>query len=168
MLKSVFKEITIILLLILAIIILLAVLFYEYIPNNKTVPEKVESYTLADDVKVELEKELNNANSEEIIKTYQLDAIDLEHYEKTKEYNKGKVNPFSDYNTGNASSGTSNGSGNNQTDSNSSGNSGNNGGSASSSSSGNTNQNNNTNGDTNSSTNNNNGSTGTFLNTVGK
>ena len=113
MLKSVFKEIIIVLLLIIAIIILLAVLFYDYMPSSKIVPTEVETYKLADDVKAELQKDLDNQNSEEIIKTYQLDAIQIEHYEKTKEYNKGKVNPFSEYNTGttptNNNSSTSNG-----------------------------------------------------------
>lgn len=147
MLKSVFKEIAIILLLILAIIILLAVLFYDYMPSSKTVPAKVEAYELSEDIKTELEKELNNTNSEEIIKTYQLDAMDLEHYEKTKEYNKGKVNPFAEYGTKPTSNNTS--SGNGQAN--------NNGANSSGSSN-----------SSNSSTSNENTSSGTFLNTVGK
>lgn len=99
MLKSVFKEIIIILLLLLAIILLIGILFYDYMPNSKTVPAKVEEYALEEDVKQELEQELNDVNSEEIIKIYQLDARDIEVYEKTNEYNKGKVNPFAKYST---------------------------------------------------------------------
>ena len=97
MLKSVFKEIIIILLLVLIIILLLGIMFYEYMPNGKTIPEKVQEYALEETVKQELEKELNNLNSEEIVKTYQIDAKDIENYEKTNEYNKGKVNPFEKY-----------------------------------------------------------------------
>ena len=147
MVKSFFKELLIILLLLFAIITLLGVLFYNYMPNKETLPSKAEEYILADDIKVELEKEANNANSEEIIKTYQLDAIELEHYEKTKEYNKGKVNPFAQY---------SNGTTNNGTTPSTPGNGGNNG---------NGNSSNTTN---NNETTNNNSSSGTFLNTVGK
>lgn len=99
MLKSILKEIIILLLLIITILLLLGILFYDYVPNSKTIPAKVEEYALAEDVKQELEQELNKVDSEEIIKTYQLDASDLEHYEKTKEYDKGKVNPFAKYST---------------------------------------------------------------------
>lgn len=99
MLKSVLKEIIIILLLIVTILLLLGILFYDYMPNSKTMPSKVEEYALAEDVKLELDENLNKVSSEEIIKTYQIDGSDLEHYEKTKEYNKGKVNPFAQYST---------------------------------------------------------------------
>ncbi len=110
MLKSVFKEIIIILLLIAIIILLLGILFYDYIPSSKTLPDKVQDYVLAEDVKLELQQDTKNMNTEEIVKTYQLDATDLQHYEKTKEYNKGKVNPFAQY-----SNQTSNTTGNNTT-----------------------------------------------------
>ncbi len=108
MLKSVFKEIIIILLLLLAIILLLGILFYDYMPSSKTVPAKVQEYALQEDIKQELDQELKDINSEEIIKTYQLDASDIEVYERTNEYNKGKVNPFAQYSTGAAGNTTSN------------------------------------------------------------
>lgn len=97
MLKSIFKEIIIILLLIITIILLLGIMFYDYIPSSKTLPEKAQEYVLAEDVKLELEQDTKNMNTEEIVKTYQLDATDLKYYEKTKEYDKGKVNPFEQY-----------------------------------------------------------------------
>ena len=143
MVKSFFKELAIILLLILAIMVLLAVLFYDYMPNSKTVPAKVEAYKLSEDVKAELEKDMENAKTDEIVKTYQLDAIDIEHYERTKEYNKGKVNPFAQYSTGTASGSTTN--------------SGTTSGNGTSSNNNNTNNNNNDN-----------NNSGTFLNVVGK
>ena len=99
MLKSVFKEIIIVLLLLIILILLLGILFYDYMPNSKTVPAKVQEYALEETVKQELEENLNN-KSEEIVKTYQLDSVDIEHYERTNEYNKGKVNPFAEYSTG--------------------------------------------------------------------
>ncbi|MGN1310951.1 MAG: hypothetical protein ACI4VP_04555 [Clostridia bacterium] len=110
--KSVFKEIIIILLLLIAIILLLGILFYDYMPSGKTVPVKVQEYALQEDVRQELDKELNDINSEEVIKTYQLDASDIEVYEKTKEYNKGKVNPFAQYSTDTTGNNTSTGNNN--------------------------------------------------------
>ena len=53
MLKSVIKEIFIILLLSIAILLILGILFYEYIPINKVVPEK-EAYTTPEEVKNEI------------------------------------------------------------------------------------------------------------------
>lgn len=100
MVKSVFKEIIIILLLIVIIILLLGILFYDYIPTSKTVPSKVQEYALEETVKQELDKQLNNLNSEEIVKTYKLDATDIENYERTNEYDKGKINPFAEYSAG--------------------------------------------------------------------
>lgn len=97
MVKSIFKEIIIVLLLIIIIILLLGILFYDYIPTSKTLPTKVQEYALEETVKQELDKELNNLNSEEIVKTYRLDAADIEHYEATNQYDKGKVNPFAEY-----------------------------------------------------------------------
>lgn len=99
MLKSVFKEIIIILLLLIILILLLGILFYDYMPNSKTVPDKVQEYALEETVQQELDANLNN-KSDEIVKTYQIDSVDIEHYEKTNDYNKGKVNPFAEYSTG--------------------------------------------------------------------
>jgi len=100
MIKSVLKEIIIVLLLLLILILLLGILFYDYMPNTKTVPSKVEEYALEETIKQELEESLSNIESEEIIKTYKIDSVDIEHYERTKEYNKGKINPFAEYTTG--------------------------------------------------------------------
>lgn len=100
MMKSFFKEIIIILLLLLIILLILGILFYEYMPNSKTIPEKVTEYAMEEIVKQELESNLNNTDSDKIIRTYQLDSADVANYEKNKDYNKGKVNPFAEYNTG--------------------------------------------------------------------
>ena len=48
MLKSVFKEIFIMLLLCVAIVLILGVLFYNYIPTNKTIPNKLADFGLPD------------------------------------------------------------------------------------------------------------------------
>ena len=51
--KNIIKEIIIVLLLILAIILILGILLYEYVPNNKIIPQQV-SYTTPENVKEEL------------------------------------------------------------------------------------------------------------------
>ena len=80
MLKSVFKEIIIVLLLILAIVLVLGIFLYDYVPTNKIVP-KIEQYQAPDDVREEITNE------------------DLKVYEKAKDYDKGKINPFAEIST---------------------------------------------------------------------
>lgn len=102
MFKNILKEISITLLLLIAILLLLGIVFYDYVPFNKTIPPKVEAYTLADDIQQELNKELKEADN--IIKTYSVDADTLDQYEYTREYDSGKINPFASVAT--ASEGT--------------------------------------------------------------
>ena len=91
MLKSVIKEIFIILLLSIAILLILGILFYDYIPINKVVPEK-EAYTTPEEVKNEIDEEI--AESEKIEVTYEVTDSDLNVYEQTGSYSEGKANPF--------------------------------------------------------------------------
>lgn len=94
MAKSIIKEIGIVILMLIAVILLFAIIFYEYIPNNKTVPIKLEAYTIPEDIK----QELQTYNGEEnIVRTYYIDSTDLDLYESTNDYDKGKSNPFADY-----------------------------------------------------------------------
>ena len=125
MAKTIVKEIIIILLLCLAIILVLGVLLYEYIPNDKIIPEAV-AYITPESVK----EELNNAETvdeSQIIRTYTLDSTDLNNYKRVDSYVPGKPNPFSSYQTngqtsnqgsGTGSSGTSSGTSNNNSNSN--------------------------------------------------
>ena len=54
-------------------------------------------------------------NSDEIIMTYEITATDLDNFERTNDYNPGKVNPFAAYSDtpdegdGNGSTGNSSG-----------------------------------------------------------
>ena len=90
MVKSIIKEIIIVLLLLIAIILALGVLFYEYIPSNKTVPS-VATYTTSQSVKDELNEQVTE--DETVLVTYEITESDLKTYEKTN----GKANPFSTY-----------------------------------------------------------------------
>ena len=97
MAKNVIKEIIILLLLCLAIILLLGILLYEYVPMSKTVPNSV-SYTTPEDVQQELASSSDVDNSQ-IILTYEVDSTDLNNYERINDYQPGKANPFSSYET---------------------------------------------------------------------
>lgn len=103
MAKSIFKECIIFLLLLVVIALILGILFYNYIPSNKTVPVALKQYELSEDAQEEL-KETMSQSSENIVKTYSIGDTDLSVYENSKDYNKGKVNPFEDYTTGTISS----------------------------------------------------------------
>lgn len=92
MLKNILKEIIIIMLLLLAIILVLGIFLYDYIPTSKIVP-KIETYQVPENIKNEIEENIDE-NKVQTIVTYEIDKSDLKNYEKGKDYNKGKANPF--------------------------------------------------------------------------
>ena len=100
MLKSVIKEIFIILLLSIAILLILGILFYEYIPINKVVPEK-KAYASPENVKNELNDQITETEKVEV--TYEITDSDLNIYKQSGSYTEGKANPFAleDETTGN-------------------------------------------------------------------
>lgn len=100
MIKSVIKEFIILLLLLITVAILLAIVFYDYNPLNKTIPKKIDTYTLPEEVETELSNSLN-LQEDRIVKTYQIDGTDLNKYKKENEYNPGKIKPYSLDNTSN-------------------------------------------------------------------
>ena len=89
---SIVKEVIISLLVCLLVLIALSLGFYRFIPNNKVIPDTV-TYQASDDLKKELNSEVNNS-SDNIIKTYEITASDLDKYKSSKEYVPGKKNPF--------------------------------------------------------------------------
>lgn len=90
--KNLIKDIIISFLIIIAIILLIIVICYDKVSIGKVIP-KIEEYKLSDDIKNEIDQEAAD-NQTEIVTTYQIDGSDLKQYEKTKEYNKGKSDPF--------------------------------------------------------------------------
>lgn len=114
MIKKAFKEAIIMILLLVAIVLVLGVLFYDYIPTGKVVPV-IEQYQTSEDIKKEI-SETVSADNKEIIVTYEIDNTDLKTYEKSKDYDKGKENPFADYTAQTAQpNGNTNSVGNNTT-----------------------------------------------------
>lgn len=94
--KRFLKELMITVLLCIALVLILAVIFYDYIPINKTIPEPVD-YTMPESLS-EVKEELKNAvqdEEEKIIVTYEIDESDLSGYKKQGSYKEGKVDPFS-------------------------------------------------------------------------
>ncbi len=94
MFKSIIKETFIMLLLCIAIVLILGVIFYNYIPTNKVIPNKLATYTTPENIKEKIEEQISESEKEEI--TYQIDATDLKVYRQTDSYTTGKRNPFSE------------------------------------------------------------------------
>lgn len=93
MTKNFFKELIIVLLLLVAIVLLLGIFLYDYIPTNKIVP-KIEQYQVPNNIQEELKSTVNDISEEQTKIVYEIDGTDLNNYEKTNDYQKGKVNPF--------------------------------------------------------------------------
>ena len=83
MIKTVFKEIIIILLLCLAILLILSVLFYDYNPISKVVPNKI-AYTVPENIKNDLEEENTIEEITVENKVYTIEGSDLNIYKKSK------------------------------------------------------------------------------------
>lgn len=139
MVKSVIKELILVLLLCLAIILVLGILLYKYVPLSKTLPSEV-AYTIPAETKEELAAS-EHIDDSQIVMTYTVNASDLNNFQRTQNYKPGKANPFAEVaepaeNPGTANSGngtTNNNQGsNNNNNLNSNGNTNSNSGSSSS------------------------------------
>ncbi len=90
--KSILKEIIIILLLCCAICLILGVLFYDYIPTNKVVPSTVEAYQTSNTIKEEINQEITEFQKQTIV--MEITDSDLKVHRQEKNYDSGKINPF--------------------------------------------------------------------------
>lgn len=90
--KSIIKEILIILLLCCAICLILGVIFYDYIPTNKVVPSTVEAYKTSNNIKEEFSQEIVDYPKENIV--LEITDSDLKLHQQENNYNSGKINPF--------------------------------------------------------------------------
>lgn len=91
MLKTVIKEICIILLLSVAILLVFGIIFYNYIPIGVTIPTK-EAY----ETPAEVQNEIDDLTAESIKteKTYEVTDSDLNIYKQKANYTEGKTDPF--------------------------------------------------------------------------
>ena len=75
-------------------------MFYEYIPTNKTIPNKL-SYQLPEEIANEMqEAKVEEINSVNVI--YQIDESELKTSQKTNSYKPGRINPFASITTTNS------------------------------------------------------------------
>ena len=116
MVKSILKEIIILLLLCVAIILVLGVIFYEDIPSTKVLPSKVEAYKTPNSIAEEINTEVNGLEKINIV--YEVTDSDLNIYKSSKSYVPGKVDPFSDDISENVSTTTNNNNANNSSNNN--------------------------------------------------
>lgn len=95
MIKSIIKEISIILLLIIAIVLILGIMFYDYRPSTMKIPSSIGKYSLPEEMQAELNETIQESETQNIVKIYRVDSEDLEDYEDSGDYVQGKINPFS-------------------------------------------------------------------------
>ena len=93
MIKTVIKEIGFILLLCTAIGFLLGVIFYDYNPINKVVPNKI-AYSAPENIRNELEESVQSSTPSVENKVYTIEGSDLNIYKRSNTYNPSKENPF--------------------------------------------------------------------------
>jgi len=108
---EIIKDIITSILILVCIVVVLCIIFYDRISISKVIPE-TEDYILTQKMQEEL-KDTNLDDTQEVVVNYYIDASDLKKYEQTKEYDKGKSNPFaevdiSNTNNSNESSSTTN------------------------------------------------------------
>ena len=115
MVKSIIKEIFIILLLVVRISLVLGILFYEYRPSTKKIPTQAAEYTLPQDMQEELEETIQAAENQNIVKVYRVTSDDLKVHERNNDYVKGRPNPFDKIDVTSTGTGTNTGSDSNTT-----------------------------------------------------
>jgi len=93
MIKVILKETCIMLLLCVAIVLVLGVIFYDYIPTNKAVPNKLATYETPENVQSEIDEKIEEMEKESV--TYTITGADLNLYKQTNSYVSGKPDPFS-------------------------------------------------------------------------
>ena len=111
MIKTVIKEICIMSLICVATLLLFGIIFYDYIPMSKVIPNKV-SYSVPNDVKSELETEVVAESTTPVTITYSVSASDLSQYKSEQVYQPGNPNPFQPYSISNNNTTIVNGTGN--------------------------------------------------------
>lgn len=87
------KDLIIGILIAICIVLIVLVIMYNRASFTKVIPES-QDYAMPEDMLEELNKGYAEDKETQLITTYYIDATDLKKYEKTKQYNKGKKNPF--------------------------------------------------------------------------
>ena len=104
--KSLSKELFIMALLIMIVVFMVGIIFYEYMPNNKTVPEPI-TYSTASTTTAVLQEIAATASdsssssdsieTRSIIKSYSIGTKELSTAASKQSYTSGKTDPFAEY-----------------------------------------------------------------------
>jgi hypothetical protein len=101
--KAISKELFIMALLLMIVVFMVGIIFYEYMPNNKTVPEpemySTDASTTAVLQEIAAISTTSNSTSEtqSVIKSYSIGAKELSTAESKQSYTSGKTDPFAEY-----------------------------------------------------------------------
>lgn len=94
MTKTIIKEVIITLLMCVVILLILAVVFYDYNPLNKVIPNRI-SYATPNEVQEEIaEGNVASVLDDSYNVVYSIDNADLQKYKKSSRYVPGKEHPF--------------------------------------------------------------------------
>ena len=96
MVKAIIKETCIMILLCVCVILLFGIVFYDYIPVSKVVPNKV-AYEVPDDIQEELQIDVEKEQITTQTITYSLSGSDLSQFANSGRLEEGKPNPFAPY-----------------------------------------------------------------------
>lgn len=96
MIKSIIKEICIMVLLCACAALIFGIVFYDYIPLSKVVPNKV-AYEVPEEIKQDLETDVETEEIKTQTITYSVDSQDLSQYQNSGRLEEGKLNPFALY-----------------------------------------------------------------------
>ena len=104
--KSLSKELFIMALLMMIVVFMIGIIFYEYMPNNKTVPEPI-TYSTASTTTAVLQEIAATASdsssssdsieTQSIIKSYSIGTKELSTAASKQSYTSGKTDPFAEY-----------------------------------------------------------------------
>ncbi len=92
--SNIWRDLFISLLIIIFIVLVIFIASYNKLSINKIIPQS-EDYQMPETMQKDM-KEDKLEEAKEIVTTYYLDSSDLRKFEKTKEYKKGKANPFAE------------------------------------------------------------------------
>ena len=90
--KSIVKEIIVLVLLLAAIFLGFAVIFYDYMPISIVVPENVQAYQTPSEVAEKAEEDIVQYEKQNV--AIEITGSDLNSYKKTGKYKEGKDDPF--------------------------------------------------------------------------
>lgn len=90
--KTLIKQIFIILLLCIAIFLILAIIFYDSMPISVVVPNNVAAYKTPSEVKEEINQKIVEYSKQNV--SFEITDSDLNLYKKNKSYDPQKDNPF--------------------------------------------------------------------------